>query len=74
MDPTFRRRARRMSLALAGIAVAGTLLVTLSDAQAADIAGITLLGAVLVGLVAWVFLEVGLSEDADRERRERGET
>ena len=73
MDPTFRRRARRMSLALAGIAVAGTLLVTLSDAQAADIAGITLLGAVLVGLVAWVFLEVGLSEDAERERDKRGQ-
>ena len=74
MDPTFRRRARRMSVALAGIAVAGTLLVTLSDAQAADLAGITLLGAVLVGLVAWVFLEVGLSEDAERERDKRGET
>ena len=74
MDPTFRRRARRMSLALVGIAVARTLLVALSDAQAADIAGITLLGAVLVGLVAWVFLEVGLSEDAERERDKRGET
>jgi hypothetical protein len=73
MDPTFRRRARRMSLALAGIAVAGTLLVTLSDAQAADITGITLLGAVLVGLVAWVFLEVGLSEDAERERDKHGQ-
>jgi hypothetical protein len=74
MDPTFRRRATRMSLALVGIAVAGTLLVTLSDSQVADVAGITLLGAVLVGLVAWVFLEVGLSEDAQRERDKRGET
>jgi len=74
MAPTFRRRAIRMSLALAGMAVAGTLLVTLSDAQAADIAGITLLGAVLVALVAWAFLEVGLSEDAERERSQREET
>ena len=68
MAPDARRRATRIATALTAIAIAGTLLVTLSDAQAADIAGITLLGATLVGLVAWVFLEVGLSEDADRDQ------
>lgn len=67
MAPGTRRRATRIAATLVAIAVAGTLLVTLSEAQAADIAGITLLGAALVGLVAWVFLEVGLSEDAERK-------
>lgn len=71
MAPDARRRGTRIAAALVAIAVAGALLVSLSDAQAADIAGITLLGAALVGLVAWVFLEVGLSEDADRERGRR---
>ncbi|MDX6696714.1 MAG: hypothetical protein QOE65_111 [Solirubrobacteraceae bacterium] len=71
IDPATRRRAIRIALAILALVVAGALLVTLSDRRAADLAGITLLGAALVGLVAWAFLEVGLSEDAERERERR---
>ena len=60
-----------MAALIAAMAIAGLVLVLSSDATAVDVAGIVLLGSAFVAIVAWVFLEIGLSEDRERER-ERG--
>ena len=73
MRPGMRRRLVRLAIGVAVASAAGLALVLASDAEAVDFAGIVLLGGALVAVVAWAFLEVGLSEDAERERAGRPE-
>ena len=72
-------RIVRYSAVIVAVALVGAALVIACDAQAADVAGIVLLGSAAVAAVAAVFLEVGLSEDrarerelAEKQRRDRG--
>ncbi len=71
MDPALRRRLVPVSVAIVAMAIAGLVLVLVSDATAVDFAGIVLLGAAFVAVVSWVFFEVGRSEDVERQRSER---
>ena len=71
MDPGMRRRLARLAIGVVVASAVGLALVLSSDAEAVDFAGIVLMGGAFVAVVAWVFLEVGLSEDADRERARR---
>jgi ABC-type cobalamin transport system permease subunit len=68
VDPGLRRRLLPVSAAIASDAIAGILLLALTEDPVADFAGIVLLGTAFVALVAWVFFEVGRSEDVERER------
>ena len=66
-----RRRLVRVGAVIGAVGVIGAVLVIASDAEGVDVAGIVLLGGALVAAVAWVFYEIGLSEDRERERRPR---
>ena len=63
-----RRRVVRVGAVIGVAGVVGAVLVIASSARGVDVAGIVLLGGALVALVAWVFYEIGLSEDRERER------
>ena len=71
MAPAVRRRLVRLAIGVVVAGGAGLALVLASDSELLDAAGIVLMGGAFVAVVAWVFLEVGLSEDADRERAQR---
>jgi heme A synthase len=71
MDPGARTRILRYAAAFAVVLGAGLALIGLSNATALDVVGIVLVGAALVLAVSAVFLEIGLSEDREREAAER---
>ena len=63
------RAALRRFLATAALALLGLVLMLIGhEADVVFVAGSVLLGIALIVAVALVFLEVGLSEDRDRER------
>ena len=65
---------RRWIFALAALAVAGLVLVLVTDDTALDAIGVGLTGVAVVGAVSLGFYAVGRSEDRAREadRRARG--
>jgi hypothetical protein len=54
------------------LVVIGVVLEVFFSAGAGGLVAVALIGIGFVGLVSLVFLEIGLSEDRDRERSERG--
>jgi hypothetical protein len=66
------RRSRILAFgACAVLVVAGTMCAVLLDGFTGEVLTLALLGLGLVGAVALVFLEIGLSEDRERARGER---
>jgi hypothetical protein len=71
MPPEVRRRViREIVVVVAGIAVGGILL-GIKAGIAATAAGIVIMGLAFVAATAFVFMEVGFSEDRERAEAER---
>lgn len=71
MDQAARRRFVRLALVVLVAAGAGALVAAASESTTGDVIGILLVGASLVAVVAWVFYEIGRSEDVEREKAQR---
>ena len=67
-QPDWRAAAKRRAIVPAVLAVIGLVLVAVADGTV-RIVGVVVLGIAVTVAISLVFLEVGLSEDRERERR-----
>jgi hypothetical protein len=71
MLPEVRRRVIREVVVVLAAIVVGAILFAIKAGTAATAAGIVIMGLAFVAATAFVFMEIGFSEDRERAETER---